>query len=267
MDICRIATITFLASALCVVAQAQTQKKARTGADPTDFITRYEPSYEHKELDSGADLDLFVLRADIALRRDISFRIDLPAVHFNPDSRLEDAGFNSETGIGDIVNQILHKPFSNDKYAFIYGLRVDWDTASEDEIGQGGTTYAPMLVGAWFPNRKTIVAPVFQWSLGNNLDNDPLPGERDRNELSYRQIVIWQPMRKHVSWLMLDPELIIDFENDSDTALDVGLEYGKMLSKTTALFVKPTVGAFGERTDWAIKIGFRHMFPGKYLFK
>jgi len=65
---------------------AHAEEKAKTGADPTDFITRYEPSYEHKDLDNGAKLDLFVLRTDLALRRNLSLRVDFPLVHFDPGS-------------------------------------------------------------------------------------------------------------------------------------------------------------------------------------
>ena len=122
--------------------------------------------------------------------------------------------------------------------------------------------YAPLLIGAWFPNRKIIVAPVLQW----NLDNDPLPGDRDMNQLSYRQIIIYQPMNKWVSWLTLDPELIFDFEKDQETTLDIGVEYGKMINKTTALFIKPTFGV-DSSNDWAIKVGMRFMFPEKTFFE
>jgi hypothetical protein len=93
------------------------------------------------------------------------------------------------------------------------------------------------------------------------LSNDPLPGERDLNELSYRQLVLWQPGHRLVSWMSLDPELIIDFEDDEDTTLTLGVEYGKLVSRTMGLFIKPTVGLTDDTTDWGIKVGFRHMFP------
>lgn len=257
-------TMSFIAA---MGTAAHAQEKAKTGADPTDFITRYEPSYEHKDLDNGATLDLFVLRTDLALRRNFSLRVDFPLVHFGPGSALKGTGFDSETGFGDMITQLLYKPYSGEQIAAITGLRIDWNTASKDEIGQGGTTFAPLGAVAWYPRRQWIIAPVLQWFLGNDLDNDPLPGDRDRNELSYRQLVLWQPMHKYMSWILLDPELIIDFEDDNDTDFVVGMEYGKLITKTIALFIKPSFGLGDSNTDWAIKIGFRHMFPGLFLFK
>lgn len=106
---------------------ALAQEETKTGADPTDFITRYEPSYEHKELDNGSELELFVLRGDLALRRDISLRVDLPVINFDPDSDLDRIGFDDETGFGDMITQIIYKPYSGDQMAAIVGLRVDWD--------------------------------------------------------------------------------------------------------------------------------------------
>ena len=247
---------------------AQDQQPAKTGADPTDFITRIEPSYEHVHLEDGTDLDLFVVRSDLALRRDLSLRLDLPLLNFDPSQRLDAAGFDSEVGFGDIVTQLLYKPYSDASKAFLFGLRVDLPTASEDELGQGGFSFSPMAIAAWYPRRDLIIAPVFQWTLADDLDNDPLPGERDRNELSYRQIVIWQAMKPYMSWLLLDPELIIDIENDNDTSFVLGAEWGLMTSKRSAIFVKPEVGIGGHtQEDWGIRVGFRYMFPKVLVFK
>jgi hypothetical protein len=244
---------------------ALADEKAKTGADPTDFITRYEPSYEHRELDNGSSLDSFVLRGDLALRPSLSLRVDLPLIHFDPSSNVESLGFDTETGFGDLITQILFKFYSGDQLAALAGLRVDWNTASDDEIGQGGTTFAPLFAAAWYPVPQLIIAPVLQWFLGSDLENDPLPGTRDRSALSYRQIVLWQPMYSFMSWLLVDPELIFDFENEV-TTLDLGVEYGKLVTKTIALFIKPTVGLDKDSaTDWALKVGFRHMFPGAFL--
>jgi hypothetical protein len=247
---------------------ADAEEKTKTGSDPTDFITRIEPSFEHIELENDIELDLTVLRGDLALLPNLSLRLDIPLASIDPPAALEPLGFDAETGLGDIITQLLFKPYSDDQVATLFGIRFDLDTASEEELGQGGTTYAPLVAAAWYPTKGFIIAPVFQWFLGENLQNDPLPGERERNELSYRQLVLWQPMHPYVSWLLADPELIIDFENDDKTNFTIGVEYGKMVSKTVGLFIKPKMHAGGSDKvqEWAIKIGFRYMFPGFFLF-
>ncbi len=241
--------------------------EVRSGSDPTDFITRYEPSYEFTRFDNGSETQALVVRFDFALRRDLSVRVDLPWVDFDPSSTQRQRGFHSDSGFGDAVTQIIHKPIARENYAFVYGLRIDWDTAAEDELGRGGNVYAPLTAIAWYPKPGLIIAPLFQWFIGDDLDNDPLPGDRDIDELSYRQIVLWQPNKKYMTWLKVDPEVIIDFENDDETTYEVKVEWGKLVKKTVGVFVESTIGLGGERKDWAIKAGFRHMFPQKTFFK
>ncbi len=48
---------------------------------------------------------------------------------------------------------------------------------------------------------------------------------------------------------------------------EVKVEWGKLVKKTVGVFVESTIGLGGERKDWAIKAGFRHMFPQKTFFK
>ena len=100
-----------LALLLCVTGVVFAEEKPKTGADPTDFITRYEPSYEHLRSDGGGHSDLFVMRGDLAIRRDLSVRLDVPMVYYNPPERIEPAGFESSFGSGDLVSQIIWKPY------------------------------------------------------------------------------------------------------------------------------------------------------------
>ena len=257
---------------LLITTPILAEEQAKTGADPTDFITRIEPSYEFKRIhqdksrNDTTDLNFLVVRGDLALRPDLSLRVDLPLAHINPGDTLSAAGFDDQFGLGDMVTQILHKPYSSQKGAFLYGLRLDLPTATEDELAAGGLTVAPIAVGALFPKPKWIVAGVAQWFLADDLDNDPLAGERDRNELSLRPIVIYQPMKPYMSWINLDPDLKIDFEKDNETKLNIGVEYGKMVSKTSAFFIKPSANVGGGDEGWGIKVGMRFMFPGKYFF-
>ncbi len=259
----------FLAASVLTLSPcvAQDAAEEKNGADPTDFITRYEPTFEHKTLDDGSDLDLMILRTDLSFRPNLSLRLDFPLAGFRPDPSLEPAGFESTFGFGDVVTQILYKPYSGKGKAAIVGLRVDWDTATAGELGQGGTTYAPLAAVAFTPNPRLVHVPLVQWFLGRDFDNDPLPGERDRNALSFRQLVIWGVGKPNLAYLLVDPEVIVDFENDNDVTATLGLEFGKPFGRGTLLVLKPTIGLTDDTTDWGIKFAFRHMFPNKFLLK
>lgn len=241
---------------------------AKTGADPTDFITRIEPSYEHKRLDDETELDLLTVRGDLALRRNLSLRVDFPLVSYGPDPGATAAGFEQGFGLGDIVTQLSFKPYSSPRMAALAGFRVDLNTASMPGMGQGGTTYAPLAAVGFFPSRRWIIAPLVQWYLGSDFDNAPLPGSRDRDELSIRVVTIYQVGKPNIAYLLLDPEYVRNFETETDV-FTVSLEYGKAVGRGALLLLKPSVGLEGEggALDWGLKFGFRQMWPGNFIIK
>lgn len=258
-----------LASQQRPAAAAQALAEApKTGADPTDFITRIEPSYEHKRLDDGTQLEVFTLRGDLALRRNVSLRLDVPLVGYRPADAATAAGYERGFGLGDVVTQATFKPFSSPRMAALMGMRVDLNTASIPGLGQGGTTYAPLGAVGFFPSPQWVVAPVVQWYLGSNFDNAPLPGTRDRDELSIRVVTIYQPGKPNLAYLLLDPEYVRDFEAHINK-FTVSLEYGTAVGRTALLLFKPSVGLVGEggALDWGLKFAFRQMWPGKYIVR
>ena len=112
-----------------------------------------------------------------------------------------------------------------------------------------------------------FIAPIAQYFIGSDLDNDPLPGDRDRNELSVRTLITQRGIAEHIDWVTLDPEVFFDFEN-SEERLTIDLEAGKMVSPTRGVFLRVGMGVGGYTDeDWSIKIGFRSLFPGVHLFK
>jgi hypothetical protein len=241
---------------------------ARTGADPTDFITRIEPSYEHKRLENGTQLDQLTLRGDLALRRNLSLRLDVPLVGYRATSAAAAAGLNDAFGLGDVVTQLMVKPYSSAHMATLLGMRADLNTATAPGMGQGGTTYAPVAAVGFFPNPKWVVAPVAQWYLGNDFDNAPLPGTHDRDELSLRLVTIYQAGKPNLAYLLVDPEYVHDFESDLDR-LTVSAEYGTMVGRTALILLRPSIGLKGEggAVDWGLKFAFRQMWPGNYIIK
>jgi hypothetical protein len=239
----------------------------KTGADPTDFITRIEPSYEHKTLNDETGLDIVTARADLALRPNWSIRMDFPLVSFAPTAAATAAGFSEGFGLGDVVTQLSYKPYSNGRMAVLTAFRVDMNTSTSPGMGQGGTTYAPVGAVA-FLRRRWVIAPVAQWYLGSDFDNAPLPGTHDRSELSIRCVTIYQVGKPNVTYLLLDPEYIRDFETETST-FTVNLEYGKVVGRGALLLLRPSVGLDDEGggLDWGFKFAFRQMWPGNFIIK
>jgi hypothetical protein len=109
---------------------------------------------------------------------------------------------------------------------------------------------------------------VAQWYLGSDFENDPLPGTRDRSDLSIRAVTIYQVGKPNITYLLLDPEYIRNFETETST-FTINLEYGKVVGRGALLLVRPSFGLDDEGggIDWGLKFAFRQMWPGNFILK
>ena len=65
---------------------------------------------------------------------------------------------------------------------------------------------------------------------------------------------------------MVDPDLRVDIENDNQKTFHVGVELAKPIGRGALLLMKPTIGFTDDGINWGVKFGFRHLFPGTFLF-
>lgn len=248
-----------------------------TGNDPTKFITRYELSHEYIDADGTDYIGATVLRTDFNIANDYSIRLDIPVISTDYEAAPEYGRDGSvEHEVGNVVVQgvkkLSYKNYSNGwTVAHVAGIRLDLDTETADRGTQDGTIYAPVWATA-FAKDEWLIAPIAQWYLGDEegyvYDGDYIDS---RDKLSIRVFMAYQPVKKNprapISWVMLDPEFFIDNERD-EVYGELGIEFGKMISRTKAVFIKPTFNVFGDydQQDFKLKIGFRHMFPGTVFF-
>ena len=74
---------------------------------------------------------------------------DVPLVNFDPSIKLDSAGLDEEFGMGDMVPQILHKPYSDSKKTFLWGrerdLPVSFDFIGKTTAKKARGVFAPRL--------------------------------------------------------------------------------------------------------------------------
>ncbi len=243
-------------------AEAKEFKRINTGNDPADFISRNELSFKHQH--GTRHLNFLTLRTDIAISSNISLRLDLPVEGRVSDDTGDDLWkglIDPDYRLGDILIEPSYRFYSSDNVSAIAGLRVIFDTASRDEIGNGATIYAPVLAAGWRPAEEWLFASVIKWTVGNGLHRDITADSLDRDEISFRQIIAWEPHKKYIAWLLIDPEIIYDFERDEEE-IRLGGEYGVRITDSGYLFVRyeGNIGGQQRELSAAISGGFRWIY-------
>jgi hypothetical protein len=133
---------------------------------------------------------------------------------------------SSVSGIGDLDARLLYLPYIGKKSILAVGLEGFFDTASNDALGSGKTSLGPTVIGV-FPGlmgQGSLFAPAYQsvFDVG---------GASERADISRSQLdfyFVWT-LAGGKNWLIVDPQVIFDHENDTTPAL-AEIEWGFMIA-------------------------------------
>jgi hypothetical protein len=165
----------------------------------------------------------------------------------------------SESGLGDFDMRFLTTWGINNeaKTAWAGGLEVFVDTASEDVLGSGTTSLAPVVFWVKFLPRG-LFAPGQQYK--RSIDEADGRGETDQIliDLNYLRMGL-----DKTSWFFTDPQIVIDNETETEFAI-VDLEWGWMMAKWKpdlkghSFYVRPSFGVGVDRpTDYSVEFGYK----------
>jgi hypothetical protein len=172
---------------------------------------------------------------------------------------LPDAGNTSVSGIGDFDARLLYLPYVRPKTIIALGLEGFFDTATNDVLGSGKTSLGPTVIGV-FPGllgRGSLFAPAYQYVFD-------IAGSDDRGDISRSQIdlyFVWA-LAAGANWLIIDPQVIFDHENDKAPAL-VEAEWGFMIAPSIGVsgWLRPGVGVGADRLyDWNLETGLKFVW-------
>ena len=131
------------------------------------------------------------------------------------------------------------------------------DTASEDVLGTGTTSLAPVIFYVKFLPRG-LFAPGLQYK----RSVDEADGRRDTDQilidLNYLQMGV-----DKTSWFFTNPQIVIDNETEKEFAI-VDLEWGWMMAKWKpdlkghSFYIRPSFGVGADRlTDYSVEFGYK----------
>lgn len=221
----------------------------KSGTNPTLFLRTITVRNEYQRLPNDKSFNLTFVNYIEPLGDRMNIRLKVPFV-------TTDVSGDTEFGLGDLNLRFNYLAHLDPKQGLLLGTELLTDTASEDYMGRGKWTIAPIATYALFVTKDFIFAPTYQHNIS-------FAGDEDRTDVNESVIDLYLAFTAadKQSWLTIDPAFVIDWESDQAfrTAIEVeyGMRVGSLWGGALNLIVRPGVGIGQDRPfDWNIEVGF-----------
>ena len=235
-------------------------KKDKTGTNPVNFTFDARLYNEYRWLntdgDGGQNLTTFEFRAPFASEK-WQFRGKIRAVDLKADFNDDGIDDVDEFGFGDIDLRFMTVPYYNvpKKFAMALGVEFFLNTASEDALGAGATSVAPLIFLGFFNpiGPGSVLFPGYQHTLSIDEDDG-----RSRVNSGLIDLFLVQTFKENKFWTYVDPQIVLDYENDEYFML-LELQGGMMVGpKGHSVYIMPSFGVSGDRPyDFSIEVGYK----------
>jgi hypothetical protein len=255
-------------------------KKDNTGTNPVNFSYDFRLITEMQNFTGEAGSQLkHTMEFRVPLGRDIANlkgagaadspfydmgnRFGLRMRGYYQNLSLNADGASSPTtevsGIGDFDARLLAIAYASKKFILAPGLEAFFNTASNDALGSGRDTLAP-VVFAVFPGlvgKRSLFAPGYQYVFD-------ISGDDERGNISRSQIdlyFVWI-LSGGKNWLLVDPQIILDHENNKEFAT-IDVEWGFMIAPKSGIsgYVRPGIGIGSHRPfNWNFEFAIKFIW-------
>jgi hypothetical protein len=255
-------------------AVAQDEKKDDTGTNPVNFTYdfRFITEMQYFKDDGGSQIKQTLewraplgsdiknlggggLFADMGKRFGLRFRAYHQNLSLN-NSTTDPRDTSQVSGIGDFDARILTIAYASKKFVLAPGLEAFFNTASNDVLGSGKNTLAPVVFGAFFGllGKGSLFAPGYQYVF--DVGGDPERGDISRSQIDL--YFVWV-LAQGKNWFLLDPQIILDHHNSVEF-MTVDAEWGFMIVPKSGIsgYVRPGVGVGSYRPfDWNLEFALK----------
>jgi hypothetical protein len=261
------------ATLLCLAApgvRAQEEKakedfKAdKTGTNPINFTFDARLYNEYQWLNTAGDghrnISTFEFRAPFADGK-WQVRTKLRAVDLQADFNNDGSDDVDEFGVGDMDIRFMTVPYLNmeKKFGVALGAEFFLDTASEDALGAGAWSVAPLIFLPYFNplGPGSIFVPGYQHIYSVHEDDG-----RSQVHQGLIDLFLVKTWNNSQIWGYVDPQIILDYE-DSTQFMLLEFQAGMMLdeyigAKGHSLWVMPSFGVGTDRPyDASIEVGYK----------
>jgi len=270
-----LATIALSLSSLAVAQEEGANAEAaakdtsdKSGTNPINFqrdLRIYnEYLWLNTEGDGNQNLTTLEYRTPFAGGK-WQFRTRLPYSSLTADFNGDGIDDIDDSGLGDVNFRLLTVPYFKGANAVAFAMEVFLDTASDDSLGAGNTSLAPVVfVGHFFrggfgPWKKGgLFAPGLQYK----FSVDEADG-RAKTEQIILDINFLLQSEDGQSWLFAEPQIVFDQETNADFAI-MDIEFGWMMTKWwpklkgQSFYVRPTFTIGTDRPmDYGLELGYK----------
>lgn len=232
-------------------------KADKSGTNPTNIQNEFRISNDYQDLDGSRYSNTTKFIYNYAPVGNLGLKVTLPLratdTPTNPITRSPDREF----GLGDVKFKVTNIPYVDKKIGVVLGSEFEFDTAGEANLGRGRYTAGPLGGVAFFLPGQMIFAPVYQHVFD-------LGGDDDRREISegYLDLYVVKALPKQKMWLIFDPTITFDYENDNEVNCTFDLEIGKMIRKAfggvASVYARPSLGVGKSRPyEWSVETGIK----------
>jgi hypothetical protein len=248
---------------------AATDKNDKSGTNPINFQRDFRIYNEYLWLntvgDGNQNLTTLEYRTPFAGGK-WQFRTRVPVYNIvNADLNGDGTDDIDDSGFGDINFRLLTVPYFKGANALAFALETFLNTASEDSLGAGTTSLAPVVFfgrffrGGFGPWQKGgLFAPGLQYKF--SIDEDT---GRDKTEQIILDINFLLQSEDGQSWLFAEPQIVFDRETDAEFAM-MDIEFGWMMTKWwpdltgQSFYLRPTFTIGADRpTDYGIEVAYK----------
>ena len=240
-------------------------KSDKTGTNPINFRNDVRLYNEFSWLNTAGDGDQNV--STLEIRTPFAddkwqFRVRARAMDIGADTNNDGVDELNDSGFGDLDFRFLTVPYLDmaKKMAFVVGFETFLDTASENVLGTGTTSFGPQAFLVFFTPfgiKGSLFAPAYQ----HKFSVDEAAG---RSEISQGLIDLFflKQSKDKLRWALIDPQIILDYETNTEYML-LDIELGTMLdpylnTKGHSAYIRPALGVGQYRpVDYAIEVGYK----------
>lgn len=228
-----------------VKLEAQQQAAKGTGLDPTEVVARIEFNYTYLEQTTGTERHSGILKLDTDLTKTTVVGVEVPLASAKLDNG------SDQNGIGDVGFKIRSLVYASKSFSTMVGGGVTFDTASDDELGEGDHKASIGMFNAW-RHGEWLVASIS--SLRFYKEKDEL------NSLSISPLIAYQPMGEYFSYISVGLPFSYRYDAEEEV-MNAFLAIGKVMPNKDVYSFGTKINISGpDIDDFVLTIGYKRLF-------